>query len=191
MTLTVRSASVTGATTAARALTHAEMDANWAHVIQSANQTFLPSGTGAVATDLQARGRILVFASDYGSKLLTTPGADINQAITYVNSLASGGTVKVNPGSYTIETSILQKSNVYLDLTGVTLTAKTGLNAPVIMNATSVTSLSISGISKSVRTATATTTTVHGFAVNDWVHISGASPDGYSGWHKVLSVPLT
>jgi hypothetical protein len=49
MTLTVRSASVTGATTAYRALTHAEMDANWAHVISSANQSFVQSGTGAVS----------------------------------------------------------------------------------------------------------------------------------------------
>lgn len=39
MTLTVRSASVTGATTAARALTYAEMDANWDHVAN-----FTPSG---------------------------------------------------------------------------------------------------------------------------------------------------
>src|SRR5205809_5731258 len=54
MTLTVRSASVTGATTASRALTFAEMDANWAHVIQSANQNFLPSGAGASATTVSA-----------------------------------------------------------------------------------------------------------------------------------------
>lgn len=52
MTLTVRSATVTGATTKGSALTHAEMDANWAHVIQSSNHSFLQSGT-AFATSVQ------------------------------------------------------------------------------------------------------------------------------------------
>jgi hypothetical protein len=65
MTLTVRSASVTGATTASRALTHAEMDANWAHVIQSANLNFLPSGIGGVAETVQGHFRWEVHVTDY------------------------------------------------------------------------------------------------------------------------------
>lgn len=72
MTLTVRQASVTGATTAGRELTYSEMDANWAHVIQASNQTFTPSGTGAVSTDLQTRGRLEVFPADFGG---TSPGS--------------------------------------------------------------------------------------------------------------------
>jgi hypothetical protein len=65
MTLTVRSASVTGATTAARALTHAEMDANWAHVIESSNQNFTPSGTGASARSVQAKLREFPSLTDF------------------------------------------------------------------------------------------------------------------------------
>jgi hypothetical protein len=57
MTLTVRSSSLTGATTAARALTHAEMDANWAHVIESSNQNFTPSGSETSARDTQTKLR--------------------------------------------------------------------------------------------------------------------------------------
>jgi hypothetical protein len=50
MTLTVRSATVSGATTKGSALTHAELDENFNHLSQSSNHTFTPSGTGAVAT---------------------------------------------------------------------------------------------------------------------------------------------
>jgi hypothetical protein len=88
MTLTVRSASVTGATTAARALTHAEMDANWAHVIESSNQNFTPSGSGAVATDLQTRARYEVYFKDYGATQdgSTDDSDAVQAAITYAKS---------------------------------------------------------------------------------------------------------
>jgi hypothetical protein len=66
MTLTVRSSSLTGATTAARALTHAEMDANWAHVIESSNQNFTPSGSGAVARSVSDKQDEYVTNTDYG-----------------------------------------------------------------------------------------------------------------------------
>jgi hypothetical protein len=49
MTLTVRSATVSGATTKGSALTHAELDENFNHLSQSSNHTFTPSGSGAVA----------------------------------------------------------------------------------------------------------------------------------------------
>jgi hypothetical protein len=65
MTLTVRSASLTGATTAARALTHAEMDANWAHVIESSNQNFTPSGNGAVTRSVAQKLGTIRHLSDY------------------------------------------------------------------------------------------------------------------------------
>jgi hypothetical protein len=65
MTLTVRSSSLTGATTAARALTHAEMDANWAHVIESSNQNFTPSGSGAVARTVAAKLQERVSVLDF------------------------------------------------------------------------------------------------------------------------------
>lgn len=53
MTLTVRNASVTGAVTAGRALTYAEMDANFAHLSDSANQSFVQSGSGATSRNIQ------------------------------------------------------------------------------------------------------------------------------------------
>jgi hypothetical protein len=46
MTLTVRSATVSGATTKGSALTHAELDENFNHLSQASNHTFTPSGTG-------------------------------------------------------------------------------------------------------------------------------------------------
>lgn len=64
MTLTVRSASVTGATTAARALTHAEMDANWA----------------AVAS-LQSHDRQILYVSDYlsdANRTLWAAGTEVD-----------------------------------------------------------------------------------------------------------------
>src|SRR5437899_1116743 len=103
MTLTVRSASVTGAVNAGRALTHAEMDANWAHVIQSANQNFLPSGIGAVARDVQTKLReIEVNANDFTGADL---GAKINQADTALGS--SPGRIVVADGNATITTQIV------------------------------------------------------------------------------------
>jgi hypothetical protein len=46
VTLTVRSATVTDATTKGSALTHAELDENFNHLRQSANHSFTPSGIG-------------------------------------------------------------------------------------------------------------------------------------------------
>lgn len=80
--------------------------------VSAGNVTYTPSGTGATATDLQTRGRLMVFAHDYGSKMVTTPAADINLAITAVN-VAGGGAVFVS-GSHTIETAVVMKSNVAL-----------------------------------------------------------------------------
>jgi hypothetical protein len=82
MTLTVRSASVTGATTASRSLTHAEMDANWAHFVSrdaeiqaslaastgAALVGFTQSGTGAITSDtVQAALRRLTHTAQYDS----------------------------------------------------------------------------------------------------------------------------
>lgn len=161
-----------------------------AFLSDSASVSFVPPGTGAATTTLQARGRLVVYSTDYGSKMTTTPAADINAAITYVNG-QGGGTVIVPAGSYTAETTILQKSNVTLDLRGVTLTAITGLNAPIIKNATAVTTVSVSGITNAARVATVTTAAAHGLSAGDYVHISGATPEAYNGWHKVITVPLT
>ena len=57
MTLTVRSATVTGATTKGSALTHAELDENFNHLSQSSGVSFTQSGSGAVATTVQDKER--------------------------------------------------------------------------------------------------------------------------------------
>lgn len=60
MTLTVRSATVTGATTKGSALTHAELDENFNHLRQSTNHTFTQSGSGAVS-GLTVQGQLQKF----------------------------------------------------------------------------------------------------------------------------------
>jgi hypothetical protein len=55
MTLTVRSATVTGATTKGSALTHAELDENFNHLSQASNISVTQSGTGGVADDLASK----------------------------------------------------------------------------------------------------------------------------------------
>lgn len=85
MTLTVRSASVTGATTAARALTHAEMDANWDHVAN-----FTPSGgtKEPVVTALQR----LPHSSQYSST------ANFNAAQAALTGTLGANEIRVGTG---------------------------------------------------------------------------------------------
>jgi hypothetical protein len=108
MTLTVRSSSLTGATTAARALTHAEMDANWAHVIESSNQNFTPSGSGAVARAVQEALRDIHFnVKGYGAE--GDGSTDDTTAITNAVSAAvsaGGGTVYFPEGTYKITSQV-------------------------------------------------------------------------------------
>jgi hypothetical protein len=65
VTLTVRSATVSGATTKGSALTHAELDENFNHLSQSSNHTFTPSGSGAVARTVQSKLRDKVCVFDF------------------------------------------------------------------------------------------------------------------------------
>jgi hypothetical protein len=64
MTLTVRSATVSGATTKGSALTHAELDENFNHLSQSSNHSFTPSGSGMVAESMQSRSRWVLRLTD-------------------------------------------------------------------------------------------------------------------------------
>lgn len=76
--------------------------------------SFTPSGMGAVSISVQDALQHLVYdAAGFGSKLLSTPGADINLAITAANT-AGGGIVFVPLGTYTLETPVVMKSNVTL-----------------------------------------------------------------------------
>jgi hypothetical protein len=113
MTLTVRSSSLTGATTAARALTHAEMDANWAHVIESSNQNFTPSGSGAVTRTTQAKMRDWVSVKDFGAEGDgSTDDASAIQAC--IDAVGSGGHVYFPVGTYMIGTPINLKTQRHL-----------------------------------------------------------------------------
>jgi hypothetical protein len=67
MTLTVRSATVSGATTKGSALTHAELDENFNHLSQSSNHSFTPSGSGASAETVSAALQRLPHTAQYSS----------------------------------------------------------------------------------------------------------------------------
>jgi hypothetical protein len=105
MTLTVRSSSLTGATTAARALTHAEMDANWAHVIESSNQNFTPSGIAlaspasrSVEDKLSELGVSVNDHSGVAGDGSTNSGVGIQAVLDAAGDLATGGSVGVEVG---------------------------------------------------------------------------------------------
>jgi len=51
--------------------------------------------------------------------------------------------------------------------------------------------LSVSTITQTSGVATVTTTTAHGYSVNQYVLIAGANESGYNGTFRVLSVPST
>jgi parallel beta-helix repeat protein len=114
VTLTVRSSSVTGATTAGRALTHAQMDANWAHVIDSANHTFTQSGTGATSRTMQAKARDLVSVKDFGATGdgTTNDRAAIQAAIDHADAL--GLDVYLPNGTYLIGSGLTINGTVGL-----------------------------------------------------------------------------
>lgn len=145
MTLTVRSASVIGATTAYRALTHAEMDANWAHVISSANQSFVQSGTGAVSEAVQTFLRRLYYdvksfgAAGNGS----TDDTSAIQAAIDACQAAGGGVVYFPPGTYVLNTGLTLASytNVWLVGAGWNVTS-------LAAGADSITLISMTGTTK-------------------------------------------
>jgi hypothetical protein len=104
MTLTVRSATVTGATTKGSALTHAELDENFNHLSQSSNHSFTPSGSGALSRTMQDKAREVISTADFVNDLTgaTTAVADLVEAYT----AASGKILEFTPGTYLIDSAI-------------------------------------------------------------------------------------
>jgi hypothetical protein len=165
MTLTVRSASVTGATTASRSLTHAEMDANWAHFVSRDSEIqaslaastgaalvgFTQSGSGASSRTMQAKGREVFSVEDFGAvgDGSTDDTSAIQAALTAMN-VAGGGIVKgvhgktylvSQVGTKTINSAdfrycLLIPDSVYFDLNGSTLKLAASQNAALVMNST-------------------------------------------------------
>lgn len=116
MTLTVRQNSITGAVTAGRTLTRDEMDANWAHVIESSNHNFTQSGSGASPTDVQEEIRSLPARPEqFGATAdgSTNAATDINEAITAHRRVSMGAgtyrcTAAISPATDTVLSGIPQ-----------------------------------------------------------------------------------
>lgn len=102
-----------------RDLTPAEVDANFRHALDGANTTFLQSGIGAIAEDLQSRGRWVVYATDFMTTaqradvraftLLVNVAAAVQAAIDYAFTI--GATLEFPAGGYLIGTTTLVLKN--------------------------------------------------------------------------------
>src|SRR5574341_1013650 len=103
MTLTVRTATVAGATTKGSALTHAEMDENWNHVAN-----YIPSGTGATSRAVQTKLRELPSIEDYSSA-----GGVADQIQKALNA-NSGKTVIARSSSYNVDAPITPTAQFHL-----------------------------------------------------------------------------
>lgn len=75
-------------------LTHDEMDGNWQHAVDSANSTFVQSGSGASSRTVQAKLReVQVSITDYGA----TDSADISTAFNSIKTAYPNGCTIVIP----------------------------------------------------------------------------------------------
>lgn len=81
----------------------------------SASVTYIPSGTGAVTTNVQSKLRQTVSVKDFGAtgNGVADDTAEIQAAIDAVSS-AGGGTVFLPEGTYITSSRIQPKSNVHL-----------------------------------------------------------------------------
>jgi hypothetical protein len=102
MALTLRQTTATGATNKGSELTYSELDANFVHLLESSNHNFTQSGNGAVATDLQTRGRLEVWSFDYGHKPSATAAVNDAALIAAMDAVyaAGGGTVRIAAGTF-------------------------------------------------------------------------------------------
>lgn len=91
----------------------------------SALQSFIQAGAGAVATDLQTRGRHIIDAADFG--FLTTATAAANMAAlgniaTRLNALG-GGVLLIAPGAYNVLIGVGNTAMALANLNGFTVIA--------------------------------------------------------------------
>lgn len=103
-----------------------------------------------------------------------TATATINNAVLSVSSLTTAGSVATatttTPHGYSIGQSV--------SVSGATPNAYNGTK---VITSVPLTTKSVTGITRSGTTATATTSTPHDYSTGDVVTISGASPAGYNG----------
>jgi hypothetical protein len=104
MTLTVRSATVSGATTKGSALTHAELDENFNHLSQASNHTFTPSGNGAVSRTVSGRLSDAVHVFDFipvAEHAAIVAGTSTTNVSTYIQAaIDTGKNIVFQAGSY-------------------------------------------------------------------------------------------
>jgi hypothetical protein len=158
MTLTVRSATVTGATTKGSALTHAELDENFNHLSQASNHSFTPSGSGAVAETVASRLGRTLFISDYMSAADRTAIAagtttTIDTAVSNAHGAlpSTGGEIVFPPfaGKYKLTAAPTFTKRVVLRGMGATAVTAAGTGSTVILKDATATaailSLSVDG----------------------------------------------
>jgi hypothetical protein len=112
VTLTVRSATVSGATTKGSALTHAELDENFNHLSQASNHSFTQSGTGAVSdtvqNDLRNKPVNVLHFIPVALHAAIKAGTDTTDLTSYIQAAvdaAAGRTLYFPKGIYYISTA--------------------------------------------------------------------------------------
>jgi hypothetical protein len=157
VTLTVRSATVSGATTKGSALTHAELDENFNHLSQASNHTFTQSGN-ATSESVEYRLKRTVFITSYMSAADrtaiaagTTTTIDTAVSNAHTDLPSTGGEIVFPPfaGKYKLTASpTLTKRVVFRGMGAVAVTAA-GTGSAVILKDAAATaailSLSVDG----------------------------------------------
>jgi parallel beta-helix repeat protein len=177
MTLTVRSATVTGATTKGSALTHAELDENFNHLSQASNISVTQSGSGAVANTVQGKARQIVSLLDFipvAEHASVIDGTTTTDLTTYVQSALDSGAKAVygSYGTYPVN-DVNPPSNIDLYGMGEGTLFKLNANADVFkINGKS--NVTLRDFKIDGQRATYTTTTNDGIDVN-WTSVAGSN----------------
>ncbi len=107
------------------------------------------------------------------------------------HGFSAGNTVKITGaeqsgynGTFTVLSVPSTDTFTYTVSSSTLTTPATGVFYAVLYKLRTVTNITLSGT-----TATATTSAAHGYSVGDWVRIAGADQSAYDGVVKILSVP--
>jgi hypothetical protein len=158
VTLTVRSATVSGATTKGSALTHAELDENFNHLSQSSNHTFTQSGSGASSRTVQAKLRDIVAVKDFGAVLDGSTDDSTALSNAYTACDTAGADLFINPG--TLKTTSAQTWDQQVSVYGVPGRSYIKPSSAVTTIALTINNTAESGAGTSAQTR------IHGIALN-------------------------